>query len=169
MPSIESRQADGFKTWEQAARCTADALLVAIHTGEPSAHHPFIINYLSEEPTAQCCQSGSEGHLKWACVSKGKTLFHFNTNSLSTIFQLCTERVKGGQHLVRNGRHLTRSKPSILLLFQMSSNASCGHVVWVALSKLVLGNAAIGTALVTTGCGPVKTTLDPTPGDINYF
>lgn len=58
--------------------------------------------------------------------------------------------------------------PSILL-FQMSSNASCGNVIWVALSKLVLGNAAISTALVTTGCGPVKITLDPTPGDINYF
>lgn len=47
-----SRQDDDFKTWEQAARCTADALLAAIHTGVPSANHPFIINYLSEEPTA---------------------------------------------------------------------------------------------------------------------
>lgn len=73
MTSTENKQADGFKTQGQAAQYRPDTLLAATHMGMPSTNHPFIIT-CRRDPRYSTIKSAGEGHLKWECISKGKTV-----------------------------------------------------------------------------------------------
>lgn len=86
------------------------------------------------------------------------------TNSLSTIVQKCAERVKGGQHLVRNGCQLKWSNSTCFTLV-LDFKQSQGNVIWIAHKELILGNT---TTSDTLDVGHWTPALASTPGDVNY-
>lgn len=102
-------------------------------------------------------KSGSKGLLKCKCIIRGKHCLLYKT-SLSTISQKCTQKAKGGQHLIRHGCPFKWSKWCLFYYhFRFQSMPSRAIQCGLHLEISSLGPLQSTLHRWRTGCVKVKT------------